>query len=134
MLANADITIFNKRYNEETRLDEWQRTLIFGVEWYGKQAVSVSDNGLLMANQYIVRIPLASAPKGKTFLAPEKCAAQNSNALVDFWTLQSGDVVARGLVDADDPKNIPGEHFLVTGWADNRRGSPFVQHWRIDGK
>lgn len=134
MLANADITIFNKHYDESTRLDTWQHTQIHGVEWYGKQAVTVSDNGLMTANQYIVRIPLSSAPGSKTFICPEDYAANDLSALAGLWTLQNGDVVARGLVDVDDPKDISGKHFTVFGWSDNRRGSPVMQHWRVDGK
>lgn len=134
MLENADITVFNKWYNEETRLDEWHKTQIENVEWFGKQAVTVSDNGLLTANRYIIRIPVYSMPDGKTFIAPEKYKAQKSGFLTGFWTLQSGDIVARGLIDTDNTEDIAGEHFTVTGWADNRRGSPLIQHLRIDGK
>ncbi|MCI1966866.1 MAG: hypothetical protein LKJ17_12160 [Oscillospiraceae bacterium] len=134
MLTNADITVFNKHYNEETRLDEWRKTQISGVNWYGKQAVSVGDNGLMSADQYIVRIPVSSAPDDKTFVTPEKYAAADRAALPNLWTLQNGDIVARGMVGADDPKSIPCKHFLITGWADNRRGSPAVQHWKVEGK
>lgn len=134
MNTNADITIYNKWYNEDTRLDEWYKTQIPGVNWYGGQAVTVGDNGLLTANQYIVRIPLASAPRGKEFVSPEEYAATDSSVLDGLWTLKNGDIVARGLVDADDPKDLAREHFLVVGWSDNRRGSPVIQHWRIDGK
>lgn len=134
MNTNADITIFNKWYNEDTRLDEWYRTQIPGVNWYGGQAVTVSDNGLMAANTYKVRIPLSAASMGKTFVNPQIYAVKAKTDLSDCWTLQSGDVVARGLVDVADPKDVSGEHFLVTGWNDNRRGSPIMQHWRVDGK
>ena len=40
MLTNADITIYHKSYNLETRLDEWQATQYPGVNWYGRQAVT----------------------------------------------------------------------------------------------
>jgi hypothetical protein len=134
MNTNADITIFNKHYNEDTRLDEWQHTQIRSVNWYGKQAVSVGDNGLVSVDQYIIRIPLSSAPDGKTFVAPDVYAGTASSVLAGFWTLQNGDTVTRGLVDTDDPKDVTNEHFLITGWSDNRRGSLIMQHWRVDGK
>jgi hypothetical protein len=138
MLTNADITIFNKWYNRETRLDEWKRTQIRGVEWYGGQAVSVSDKGLNSANTYTVRIPVTSAPQGKQFVLPEIYAAAESGDLAGLWTLQNGDIVVRGLIADDIAKaaDVTGKYsqcFTVTGWRDNRRGSPIVQHWRIDG-
>jgi len=94
MNTNADITIYNKYYNRTTRLDEWYATQISGVSWYGGQAVTVSDKGLQTASVYKVRIPASSAPAGKTFATPDTYKAADPTA---FWTLQNGDVVARGL-------------------------------------
>jgi hypothetical protein len=138
MLTNADITIFNKWYNRETRLDEWKRTQIRGVNWYGGQKVTVTDNGLQSADAYTVRIPAVSAPQGKQFVLPENYASAESDALAGLWTLRTGDVVVRGLVAGDiaQAADVTGKYsqcFTVTGWRDNRRGSPAVQHWRIDG-
>lgn len=139
MLANADITIYNKWYNRTTRLDEWKRVQIKDVEWYGGHAVTVTDHGLNTADTYTVRIPLASAPFNRVFTVPENWASASSDALAQFWTLQAGDIVVRGLVGEDitkaaDVTNKYSECFTVTGWRDNRRGSTIVQHWRIDGK
>lgn len=132
MLTNADITVYNRHYNKTTRLDEWFRTQISGVHWHGKQAVSVDSNGLSAANVYTVRIPTSVAPQGKEYVSPSDYASANSDALEGLWTLQNGDVIARGLIDTANPKDIAGEHFTITGWADNRYGS--VKHWRVDGK
>jgi hypothetical protein len=138
MLTNADITVYNRHYNKTTRLDEWFRTQICGVNWYGGQAVSVTDSGLQSADTYTVRIPVVSAPQGKQFVLPENYAAAEGDALTGLWTLQAGDIVVRGLVADDITKtaDVTGKYsqcFTVTGWRDNRRGSPAVQHWRIDG-
>ena len=57
MITNADITIYHETYNKETRLKEWTSRQYPGVNWYGKQAVSVGDTGLNTADSYIVRIP-----------------------------------------------------------------------------
>jgi len=132
MIANADITIYNKRYNPATRLDEWRRTQISGVNWYGSQAVTVGDKGLVSASVYKVRIPADSAPSGKSFAAPDVYKAAAADDFAALWTLQGGDIVARGLIDTADPKSITGEHFTITGWADNRRGG--LPHWKVDGK
>lgn len=126
MLENADITIYNKLYNPQTRLHEWRRTQISGVNWFGKQAASLSADGLMTADLYTVRIPVASAPP--SYVPPEQYDGGG-------WTLRPGDVVAKGLTgDIQTPWQINGEKFTVTAAWDNRRGSPVVQHWRIEGE
>lgn len=139
MNTNADITIYNQWYNKATRLTEWKRVQVPGVNWYGGQAVTATDHGLQTADTYTVRIPLSSAPNGKAFALPEDWKACAAGALGQLWTLQPGDIVVRGLVADDIAKaaDVTGKYsqcFTVTAWKDNRRGSPTVQHWRIDGK
>ena len=125
MLENADITIYNKLYNPQTRLYEWRRTQIPHVNWFGKQAASLSADGLMTADLYTVRIPAASAPPG--YVPPEQYDG-------DGWTLRPGDIVAKGLTgNIQAPGQISGEKFTVTAVRDNRRGSPVVQHWMLEG-
>ncbi len=115
MITNADITIYHETYNKETRLKEWAPTQYPGVNWYGKQAVSVGDTGLNTADSYIVRIPTA-----------------------DSVLVSNGDIVVKGLVTdhITGPSQLTGkyERFVVTAVRDNRRGSPIMRHWRIEGK
>lgn len=117
MVTNANATIYHKVYNSETRLDEWHRQYIKGVNWFEKRAVSVGENGLNSADELIVRIPIASFD-GELDCAP-------------------GDYILRGIF-SDNVKGASdliklGAH-LVTAVRDNRIGSPFVQHWKIEGK
>lgn len=136
MITNADITIYNLAH-KGTRNERWVRTFITGANWYGGQKVTVGDNGLLSANTYTVRIPVFSEPQGKVFVLPEDYAALDDSTLADSWTLQNGDLVYRGNgSEITAPKEITSksESFVVTGWSDNRRGSPVMQHWRIEGK
>lgn len=113
MLTNADLTLYHKGYDPATRLDTWARTQYSGVNWYGKQAAAVSDNGLITADEITVRIPTTE---------PLEAAV--------------GDIAVRGLRDEADPKAAQqaAESFIVTAVRDNRRGSPGMQHWRLEGK
>ena len=136
MITNADITIYNCAH-KGTRNEAWKRTVIHAVNWYGGQKVTVSDAGLLTADAYTVRIPVSSAPQGKEFLLPEDYALKDDAALSGFWTLQNGDLVLRGEgPEITQPKEVTemSECFVVTGWSDNRRGSPIMQHWKVEGK
>lgn len=135
MNTNADITLYNKWYDRAMRTDRWLRTQISSVNWYGGQAVTVGDNGLLTADKYTVRIPLQSAPAGRQYLPPEEYAALEEEELAGAWTLQNGDVVVRGLInDATPPKAADKtERFVIMGMSDNRRGSLGMQHWKVVG-
>lgn len=114
MLVNADITIYHKSYNPETRLDEWRAAQYPGVNWHGRQAAIVGDSGLNTADSYIVRIPTT-----------EHIGAEND------------DIVVKGLVNdvITGPSALNAyPHFVVTSISDNRRGSEQMRHWRIEGK
>jgi hypothetical protein len=56
------------------------------------------------------------------------------------WTVQSGDVIVKGLVDdsmVNGITDITGKYtdcFTVTGMYDNRRGFKAMRHLRIEGK
>lgn len=136
MITNADITIYNLAH-KGTRNEAWKRTVIHGVNWHGGQKVTVGDSGLMTADAYTVRIPVSSAPQGKEFILPEDYALKDDAALAGFWTLQNGDLVLRSEgPEITQPKEVTGksECFIVTGWSDNRRGSPVMQHWKVEGK
>ncbi len=113
MQTNADITIYHKEFDPQTRLDQWTYTQYEGVNWYAKRAVSVTDKGLSSANTLTVRIPT----KDKV------------NAAI-------GDIVVRGFINRDitQPKELSDcERFIITGMKDNRRGSSSMWHWRLEG-
>jgi len=118
----ADITLYNKHYNQTTRLDEWQITYLYGVNWYGGRAVAVTDKGLSTASLYKIRI----------YPTAENQETYNLNYEAGKWRLQNGDVVALGIITTPLPKNITTEHFTITMWSDIRFGG--LPHWRAEGK
>ena len=131
---NEGITVYNKRLDQETRLDKWNRTQIpEGCSWYGGQAVTVGESGLVTADKYSVRI-LGSATVG--YVTPDEWLSLTESE--GLWTLQSGDVVVRGHVDRDVVSGITeitqafSDCFIVTSVHDNRRIA--LQHIRIEGK
>ncbi len=116
MLTNADITVYHKTYNPQTRLDDWQKTHVKNVNWYAERAVSVGSDGLNAADTFIVRVPVSSA--------------------LERLTVSVGDYVVHGLIEIDitRPAELAKfERFIVTAVRDNRRGSPNMRHWRIEG-
>lgn len=115
MVVNADCTIYHRTFDSKTRTDIWTPIPYPNVSWYGKQAVSVDEKGLNSANHYTVRIFTAAT-----------------------IPVSVGDIIVRGLV-ADKVTGPPQlvakyECFEITAVRDNRRGSPCMQHWKLEGR
>lgn len=131
MLTNVDITIYNHKYNKETRLDDWNKTVIRGVHFYVDNKVSVGDNGLNSADIYKIRIPV-DAQCDKTYIQEDEY--NTFSDVSDYWTLQEGDVVVKGVCDKSisKPADLAGHRKCkILSWSDNRFGGQ--PHWRVGG-
>lgn len=123
---NTDITIYS--HWKQGREEKWVRTSTHNASWYGKQAVSVGDAGLIAADQHSVRI--REQDMG-AYCIPDLWEGTG-------WTVQPGDIVVKGLVDDEittGPTQITGKYkacFTVTAAFDNRRVG--LKHLRIEGK
>ena len=73
MLTNADITIYNRKRNPETKKMEYCRTILKGVHWYTEQKVTVGENGLKSADLYKIRVPMDN--RRNHYLAPGEYTA-----------------------------------------------------------
>lgn len=117
LCCTETVTLYHRSYNPASRADVWSRMVYATASWYGGQAASVSDNGLMTADAYTVRINTAAAIPA----AP-------------------GDVLVRGEVDdtVTGSTALTGKYqgrcFVVTHVQDNRRGVRRLWHWRIEGK
>lgn len=134
MIANADITIYNRKYNKETRLDDWQRTVIRGVHFYVNNKVSLVESGLKSADVFKIRIP-EDAEFDKEYLSEDEYARAEDVSYA--WTLQNDDYVVRGECELEiekpsDLKELHKQYCKITSWSDNRFGG--LPHWRIGGE
>ena len=134
MLTNADITIYNHKYNKNTRLDDWIRTVIRGVHFYEDNKVSVGDKGLNSAKLCKIRIPENAECKRSYIPEDEYFAAADVS---QYWTLQDGDIVVRGVcnIEIEKPADLKNRHvkyYKINSWSDNRFGGQ--PHWRIGGE
>ena len=57
MLTNTDVTLYSRKYNPSTRLDEWERIYIPEVWWYKNEKSQITTDGLKQADTCTVRIP-----------------------------------------------------------------------------
>lgn len=131
MLTNADITLFNRRYNPVTRVDDWQRTYIKGVSWMAAQDTTSGPSGIIRENVVRVRIPQVADAGDRVYMPKELYIGAG-----DSWTIQQGDYIVKGLVDFEAPTKenlkVTPDTYSIVGFADNRRGG--LPHWRITGK
>ena len=133
MITNADITIYNRKYDQATRLDAWHRTVIHNVHVYIDHTTSVGDSGLNSADVYKIRIP-QGVDCGDAYLPENEYAKMNNPS--GYWTLQNDDWIVIGECQIDigrpsDLKDLRSKHCKIISYSDNRFGG--LPHWRIGG-
>lgn len=135
MQTNAVLTIIN--YTVTDHKDLFLVTFLGSVSWYAHQKQTVGENGMRSADTVCVRIP-REAPE-KEYLPEADWRALPPEKRAGSWTIQKGDLIVRGEIKESvqstaQIKDAYGPNAaVITGYADNRRGSAAVQHWRIDG-
>ena len=142
MTTNADITLYNRKFDPDTRSEIWHRTIIRGVTWRGKRQITIRGVALTEEDAMSVRIPEGADTEGKEYLTPDEWEKLPQSGY--YWTLQNGDTVFSGALEGlpettgslsdlteDNPLRI-----TITSVADNRdqRLSAKMQHWRVIGK
>ena len=139
----ADITLFNARYDANTRTEVFIPTRINGASYYESEGVSANDGVWTNQSIYKLRVPLIGSEIGKEYL-PERKYRKAENA-DGYWTIRKGDFILLTLLD-NEKENYTGKEIAkiseelglklitVTEYADNTvRGSDIVKHWRIGG-
>lgn len=139
----ADITLFNARYDANTRTEVFIPTRIKGVSYYESEGVSANEGVWTNQSIYKLRVPLIGSEIGKEYL-PERKYRKVENA-ERYWTIRKGDFILLALLD-NEKENYTGKEIAkiseelglklitVTEYADNTvRGSDIVKHWRIGG-
>lgn len=131
MITNADITVYNRHYDQEKGYDIYRRTVICGVWFFVDNKVQITESGVLSANIYKVRIPASSDMGNAVYVPPHEYTGAERT-----WTLQADDYICRGILkqEIEKPAELKKEInqvFKITSWADNRFGS--LAHWRVGG-
>ena len=138
MIVNADITIFNKRYDDTERTERFFPTPIKDCSFVRRHGVSDQSIELFLAESYMIRIPIDADFGGAQYVD-----AMTYKELADatgYWTIQAGDYVAKGTYSGNamsetEIKQSFNEVAHVMNFTDNRdRCSEDMKHWRIGGK
>lgn len=132
MLTNANITIYNRK--KINRSEVWVRNNLLGVNFHGEAEVIVGDKDLKAADKYIIRIP-DSVVSDKKFVDNRTYKALAAEELYNYYTIQKGDIIVKGLVKEDitSPSQLSDKHDVLTvlSVTDNRRGSAYTSHIKV---
>ena len=142
------VTVFNGRLEKETRRKIYIPTVIRGVSYVEGKGSKVANNGVWSDDvQYKIRVPLTAVIQdGREYVSDLNYARLNDEEATKHWTIQKGDMIARGeydgknfLLHEDELTAYAKEQGLdlihVTEYADDTSGgSLYTRHWRIGGK
>ena len=136
MRTNADITIYNRHFDKATRLDKYQRTILYGVFWDERKAVNRLQSGLEDADEVTIIIPFTVAAD-KKYVPPKEFEKLLDKS--NYFTLQEGDRVVKGAVDFEitgKASDLDKEYeaFTITSVDTKDFGSLHMRHWEVGAK
>lgn len=65
VITNADVTVYRRVYNPQTRLDSWEREYVLAAWWFKSEQSSVDADGMHRADTVTIRIPDISVKVAK---------------------------------------------------------------------
>lgn len=140
MIANADITIFNKRYVREDRTEKFVGTRIKGVHFYSRKGTASNEKERKTHDTYTIRIPETADTSKKKYVEDMEYSKLDDKKYPGYWTIQRGAIIVRGLVNLEtatetELKQQFPDVIIVTNFTDNRNQcSDYMKHWRIGGE
>lgn len=117
MKTNSGMTLYHKRYNSTTRLDEWDKYTIKNVMWQGGKGASINE-GYEKANDISIFIPY------------------NQNLNLENIPFSIGDIVVKGIINDKITKqsDLKIDNYNITTLINNNYGSYNMQHIQIGAK
>ncbi len=117
MTTNSSMTLYHKRFNSKTRLDEWDRYPIENVMWQGGKGASV-NKGYDKANDINIFIPY------------------NKNKDLEKVPFSIGDIIIKGDIEDSISKqsDLTIDNYNITTLIDNNFGSDEMKHIQLGAK
>lgn len=117
MTTNSSMTLYHKRFNSQTKLDEWDRYLIENVMWQGGKGASL-NRGYEKANDINVFIPYSK------------------NMELEKVPFSIGDIIVKGAIDdlISKQSDLKCDNYNITTLINNDYGSYDVSHIQLGAK
>ena len=88
------ITLYNLKYNPISKLDEYKRTVIYGVHWEDTSDLKLAEKAVRTEDMTEIVIPNRTG-----YVEPNVYAQLTS--VEGVWTVRKGDLVLKGLVEVE---------------------------------
>lgn len=88
------ITLYNLKYNPISKLDEYKRTVIYGVHWEDTSDFKLDEKAVRTEDMTEIVIPNRTG-----YVEPNVYAQLTS--VEGVWTVRKGDLVLKGLVEVE---------------------------------
>lgn len=145
MIINSNITLYNSYYDNESGINKYKRTYLYGVNF---QASNIIKNdrvrGLIEDNSISIYIPFSVDSKGKKYMKPKAYVRLSEDEREQYFTFNNNDKVVRGIIDfkitGENDKNIAflesyyDDVYNISTIATNDCGDYNMQHWRVGVK
>lgn len=136
MRTNADITIYNKYFDKDTRLDKYQRTVLRGVFWNCVKAYNRLQSGMQDADAVTIYIPFG-IKADREYIEPKEFEKLEDKS--GYFTLAEGDRVVKDVIDFEIEGKLSDldreyEAFTITSVDTKDFGSPHLRHWQVGGR
>lgn len=139
MLNNNDITLYNSYYDKISDTTKYKRTYLNGVDWQGKQSVTVSDKGLLSADSIQIFIPY-DVNCSKQYIGPKAFERLQDEERDLYFTFKSGDKIVKGIIDFELTGIKPNNADYLEKYYDDVINiisvvpCELTRHWEVGGK
>lgn len=139
MLNNNDITLYNSYYDKTSDTTKYKRTYLHGVDWQGKQAVTVIEKGLLSADSIQIFIPY-DGNYSKQYIGPKAFERLPEHEKDNYFTFKSGDKIVKGIIDFELTGIKPNNADYLEKYYDDVINiisvvdCELTRHWEIGGK
>lgn len=142
MRTNSDLTI----YNRVPKTEDYLRTALAGAsgrkaaQWENRKAINVlRSGGASNADQAVIYIPFSLKATYKT---PKQWQALSAEEKSEYWTLQNGDLIVKGVVDdvieagftASQLKAKYDDVLVISSIDTMDFGSAALQHFKVSAK
>ncbi|HIT88102.1 MAG TPA: hypothetical protein IAB62_10465 [Candidatus Coprocola pullicola] len=129
--VRTPITIYNQ-FDKENGI--WKATQLYGVMWDNTKARNVNTSSITNADALSMVIPQDVQVIGeqKVYKQPKEWKKQPQGA----WTIQSGDIVVKGLVDDDilSQRDLEGKYdevYVINTIDPKFFGPKEMWHWEV---
>lgn len=135
-MFNDSITIYNKVFDVETRLDKYQRTVLHGVFWDETGAINRIASGVRDIDEVTIVIPF-TMEASRSFLSPDDFDKETNKK--DYFTLKPEDRIVRGVHEFEvgekisDLDKLFDAHVIVSVDVKDF-GTSMLRHWEVGAK